>query len=172
MRVHMKEPVELEPMKKIDEIRRFSNKELRLSKESMGALPNSSEYCEPIRKKSYSYVSGILGIAYNPFLNEDIRHFFFDYEQVVLLRFRTSRIATIRSSTNQLTKLRLVLEKSSFSAKIGKPSGVSIGILRRTAENEFDGSVGTNETVMASHPQRRFDITSNRRCAEGTEFRL
>ena len=60
MRVkNMKEPVEPEPMKKIDEMRRFSNKELRLSKESMGALPKSSEYCEPNRKKSNSYVSGI-----------------------------------------------------------------------------------------------------------------
>ena len=41
MRVNMKEPVELEPMEKIDEIRRFSNKELRLFKESMGAMPKS-----------------------------------------------------------------------------------------------------------------------------------
>ena len=78
MRVNMKEPVELEPMRKIDEIRRFSNKELRLTKESMGALPKSSEYCGPIRKKSYSYVSGIIGIVHNPFLNEDIRDCFFD----------------------------------------------------------------------------------------------
>ena len=44
MRVNMKKPVELEPMRKIDEIRRFSNKELRLTKESMGAMPKSSEY--------------------------------------------------------------------------------------------------------------------------------
>ena len=44
MRVNMKEPVKLKPMKKIDEKRRFSNKELRLSKESTGALPKSSEY--------------------------------------------------------------------------------------------------------------------------------
>ena len=35
MRANMKEPVELEPMRKIDEIRRFSNKELRLTKEAM-----------------------------------------------------------------------------------------------------------------------------------------
>ena len=47
----MKEPEELEPMKKIDEIRRFSNKELRLAKESMGALPKSSEYCGPIQEE-------------------------------------------------------------------------------------------------------------------------
>ena len=59
----MKEPEELEPMRKIDEIRRFSNKELRLTKESMGVLPKSSEYFVPIKKKSYSYVSGIIGIA-------------------------------------------------------------------------------------------------------------
>ena len=97
MRVNMKEPVELEPMKKVDEIRRFSKKEMKLTKESMGALPKCSEYCGPIRKKSYSYVSGIIGMAYNPFINEDIRDCFFDYEQAVLLRFWTSRIATIRS---------------------------------------------------------------------------
>ena len=33
MRVNMKEPVELEPMQKVGKIRRFSNKELRLTKE-------------------------------------------------------------------------------------------------------------------------------------------
>ena len=88
IRVNMKEPVELEPMRKIDEIKRFSNKELRLTKEPMGAMPNSSEYCGPIRKKSYSYVSGIIGIAYNPSLNEDIRDCFFDYGQVIGLDIR------------------------------------------------------------------------------------
>ena len=52
MRVNMKEPVELEPMRKLDEKRRFSIKELRLTKEFMRALPKSSEYFGPIRKKS------------------------------------------------------------------------------------------------------------------------
>ena len=104
MRVNMKEPVELEPMKKIDKIRRFSNKDMRLSKDSMRALPKSSEYCGPIRKKSYSYVSGIIGIAYNPFLNENIGDCFFDYEQAVLLRFWKSRIATIRSAATEQTR--------------------------------------------------------------------
>ena len=50
-------------------------------------------------------------MAYNPFINEDIRDCFFDYGQAVLLRFWTSRTATIRSATNQQTKLGLVLEK-------------------------------------------------------------
>ena len=82
IRLNMKEPKELEAMKKIDEIRRFSNKEMRLKKESMGALPKSSEYCGPIRGKSR-----ILGMRYNLFINEDIRDCFLDYEQAVLLRF-------------------------------------------------------------------------------------
>ena len=120
MRVNMKEPEELEPMRKIDEIRRFSNKELRLTKESMGALPKSSEYCGPIRKKSYSYVSGVIGIAYNPFLSRDIRDCFFDYEQAVLLRFWTSRVATIKSATNPQTKLGLVLEEKVTAPSVPK----------------------------------------------------
>ena len=111
MRVNMKEPVELEPMKKIDEIRRFSNKEMSITKESMGGLSKFSENCGPIRKKSYSYLSGNIGVVYNPFINEVIRDCFFDYEQAVLLRFWTSRIATIRSTAYQQTKLGLVLEE-------------------------------------------------------------
>ena len=146
MRVNMKEPVELEPMRKIDQIRRFSNKELRLT------LPKSSEYCGPIRKKCYSYVSGIIGIAYNPFLNEDIRDCFFHYEQAVLLRFWTSRIATIKSAANQQTRLGLVLEEKVATPSVPKSDKrvIWIGILRRTAENELDGGVGTYETIMVS----------------------
>ena len=120
MRVNMKEPEELKPMRKIDEIRRFSNKELRLTKESMGALLKSSEYCGPIKKKSYSYVSGIIGIAYNPFLSEDIRDCFFDYEQAVLLRFWTSKMITIKSATNPQTKLGLVLEEEVTAPSVPK----------------------------------------------------
>ena len=63
LRVNMIEPVELEPLKKIEKIRRFSNEENRLTNESMGTLLKSSEYCGPIRKKSYLYVSGIIGMA-------------------------------------------------------------------------------------------------------------
>ena len=120
MRVNMKEPVELETTKKIDEIRRFSNKELRLTKELMRAMPKSSEYFEPIRKKSYSYVSGIVGMAYNPFIDEDIRDCFFDYEQAVLLIFWLSRITTTRSADNQQAKLGLVLDEKVTAPSVPK----------------------------------------------------
>ena len=53
-------------------------------------------------------------MVYNPFINEDIRDYdcFFDYKQAVLLRFWTSRIATIRRAANQQVKLGLVLEEN------------------------------------------------------------
>ena len=120
MGLNMKEPEELEPMRRIDEIRRFSNKELRLTKECLGALQKSSENSGPIKKKSYSYLSGIIGIAYNPFLSEDIRDCFFDYEQARLLRFWTSRIVTTRSANNPQTKLGLVLEEEVTAASVPK----------------------------------------------------
>ena len=59
-------------------------------------------------------------MAYNPFINEDIRDCFFDYEQAVMLRFWTSRIATIRSVANQQTKLGLVLEENMTAPSVQK----------------------------------------------------
>ena len=61
----MKEPVEMEPLKNADEIQRFLNKELRLTKESMGTLMKFSDYCGPIRKKLYHFVSGFVTLITN-----------------------------------------------------------------------------------------------------------
>ena len=55
MRVNMKEPEELEPMRKKDEIRRFSNKELRLTKESMRALPKTGSKLVAVWRKSVDW---------------------------------------------------------------------------------------------------------------------
>ena len=105
-----------------------SGRMAQLTKESMGALPKSSEYCGPIKKKSYSYVSGIKGIAYNPFLSDDIRDCFFDYEQAVLLRFWTSRIVMSKSAKNPQTKLGLVLEEEVTAPSVPKSDKrVSLG---------------------------------------------
>ena len=44
MKAYMEKPVELQSLKKIDQVRRFSNKELRLTEETMGLLLKSNEY--------------------------------------------------------------------------------------------------------------------------------
>ena len=59
-------------------------------------------------------------MAYNPFLNEDIRDCFFDYKQAVLLSFWTSRVATIRSAANHQAKLGLVLEEKVTAPSVAK----------------------------------------------------
>ena len=114
MRVNMKETEELEPMRNIDEIRRFSNKELRLTKNLWGHCRN------PVNTVERSRRSRIIGIAYNPFLSEDIRDCFFDYEHAVLLRFWTSRIVKIRSANDPQTKLGLVLEEKVTAPSVPK----------------------------------------------------
>ena len=89
-------------------------------KESMETLLKPSEYCEPIRKKSYHYVSGIVGMAYNTFINEFIRDCYFDFEQAVLLRFWSLGISTIRSIASQQIKLGIVLEENVTALSIPK----------------------------------------------------
>ena len=59
-------------------------------------------------------------MAYKPFINEDIRDCFFDYERAVLLRFWTSRTATTRSAANQQTKLGLVLKEKVTAPSVPK----------------------------------------------------
>ena len=53
-------------------------------------------------------------------LNENIRDCFLDYEQSVLLRFWTSRIATIRNAANQQIKLGLVFEEKGTALSVPK----------------------------------------------------
>ena len=79
-------------------------------------------------------MSGVIGIAYNPYLGEDIRDYFFDYEQAVLLRFWTSRIATIRSAANQQTNL--VLEE-----KVTAPSAPK-------SENRVEIGLGFSDELL------------------------
>ena len=52
-----------------------------------------------------------VGMAYNSFINEDIRDSYFDYERAVLLRFCLSKILKIRVIANAQVKLGLVLEE-------------------------------------------------------------
>ena len=130
----------------------------------MGALPKSSEYCGPIRKKSYSYVSRIIGMAYNPFLNDDIRECFFDYEQAVLLRVWTSRIATIRIAANQHSKLGLVLEE-----KVTAPSV-------RKSDNRVEFRLGFSDELLRTSLMVVWELMKPLWCpspsADRTELRL
>ena len=80
---------------RLEEVRRYSNKDYA----TLGKL------------KSFQYVSGIPGMAYNPFRNEEAREAYFDYEQVVVLDFWVERVKEIGMLMMEKPKLGIVLEE-------------------------------------------------------------
>ena len=78
------------------------------------------KYSWPISRKLYHYVSGIVQMAYNPFIPKDIPDCSFDYERALLLRYWKSGISTIRSNSSQQVNLGPVREERVTSPFIGK----------------------------------------------------
>ena len=77
-----KELNDMESYRRLEEVRRYSNKELKVSRELIEAVRGNKDYTTLGKLKSFQYVSGIPGLAYNPFVNEEAREAYFDYEQV------------------------------------------------------------------------------------------
>ena len=63
----------LENHGKLDEIRRFHNKKFEKGHNLLRNLALAEGYARPNKKGEYQYVSGVMGIAYNPFLNQKPR---------------------------------------------------------------------------------------------------
>ena len=61
--------------------------------------------------QSFQYVSGIPGMAYNPFVNEEAREAYFDYEQVIVLDFWVERVKETGMLMVEQPKLGIVLEE-------------------------------------------------------------
>ena len=61
----------LESHRKLDEIRRFYNKKFEKGHDVYRNLASSGVYSKPNKKGEYQYVSGVMGIAYNPFLDPE-----------------------------------------------------------------------------------------------------
>ena len=62
-----------ESYRRLEEVRRYSNKELKVGRESMEAVRDPKDYATLRKLKSFQYVCGIPGIAYNPFVDEKAR---------------------------------------------------------------------------------------------------
>ena len=59
-------------------IRNHGNKELKVSRELIEAVKGQKDFATLGKLKSFQYVSGIPGMAYNPFVNEEAREAYFD----------------------------------------------------------------------------------------------
>ena len=96
----------LESHRKLDEIRRFYNKQFEEKHDVHRNLASSGEYIKG------EYQSGVMGMAYNPFLDLDAGGAHRNYEVAELLKFWTEKIMEIDTVERERPSLGLILEKT------------------------------------------------------------
>ena len=109
--VPSKESSDMESYRKLEEVRRYSNKELKMSRELIETVRGQKDFATLGKLKSFQYVSGIPGMANNPFVNEEAREAYFDYEQVIVLNFWVERIEETGMLLVEQPKLGVILEE-------------------------------------------------------------
>ena len=77
----------LENHGKLDEIRRFYNKKFEEGHDSHRNLASAEDYSRPNKRGEYQYVSGVMGIEYNPFLDSEAGSAHRNHEVKELLKF-------------------------------------------------------------------------------------
>ena len=104
----------LESHRKLDEIRRFYNKKFEEGHDVHRNLASSEEYLKPNKKGEHQYVSGVMGMAYNPFVDSEAVGAHMNYEVAELLKFWTEKILEIDTveSERERPSLGLILEKT------------------------------------------------------------
>ena len=102
----------LENHRKLDEVRRFYNKKFEEEHDVHRNLASSEQYSRLNEKGEYQYVSGVMGIAYNPFLDSETGGAHRNHEVAELLKFWTERIVEIDAVEKEGPSLGLILEKT------------------------------------------------------------
>ena len=69
----------------------------------------AEDNARPNKKGEYQYVSGVMGIAYNPFLNSEAASAYRNHEVTELLRFWTEKIIVIDSMEREKPSLGLLV---------------------------------------------------------------
>ena len=100
----------LENHGKIDELRRFYYKKFEEGHDLHRNLALAEDFSRPNKKGEYQYVSGVMGIAYNPFLNSEAGSAHRNHEVTELLKFWTESIIVINSMEREKPSLGLLLE--------------------------------------------------------------
>ena len=94
-----------------------------MSRELIEAVRGQKEYATLGKLKSFLYVSGIPGMAYNPFVNEEAREAYFDYEQVIVLDFWVERVKETGMLMVKQPKLGIILEERVVEPSIPELEG-------------------------------------------------
>ena len=95
---------------KLDEIRRFHNNKFEEGHDVHRNLALAEGYARSNKKGEYHYVSGVMGIAYNTFLNSEAASAYRNHEMAELLKLWTEKIIVIDSMEREKPSLGLLLE--------------------------------------------------------------
>ena len=76
----------LESHEKLDETQRFYNRKFEEGHDVHRNLARAEVYAKPTKRGENQNVSGVMGIAYNPFLDSDAGNAFVNFEVAELLR--------------------------------------------------------------------------------------
>ena len=87
----------LENHGKLDEIRSFYNKKFEEGHDVHRNLASAEDYSNSNKRGEYQYVSGIMGIAYNPFLDSEAGSAHRNHKVTELLKFWTEKLIEIDS---------------------------------------------------------------------------
>ena len=123
-----KEENDLESYRRLEDVRRYSNNELEVSRESIGAVKVQKDYATLGKLKSLQQVSGLPGIAYNPSVDEESREAYFYYEQVMVFDFWVERVKETGMLTMEQPKLGIISEERVVEPSVAELKGqVSFG---------------------------------------------
>ena len=138
-----RESNDMESYRKLEEVRRYSNKELKVNRGLIEAVRGQKDFATLRKLKSFQYVSGIPGMAYNPFVNEEARKAYFDYEQVIVLNFWVERIKETGMLMVEQPKLGIILEEKVVEPSVPELKGqVSFDL------GSWDGPLKTSLVTM------------------------
>ena len=116
-------------------------------------LALAENYARPNKKGEYPYVSGVMGIAYNPFLNSEAGSAHRNHEVTELLKFWTEKIILIDSMEGETESRPCYLRAT--PKVIGVPRSSKRVELRMGNENgmmtyEFRNGLEIVETLLVS----------------------
>ena len=122
----------LENHRKLDAVRRFYNKKFE-EHDVHRNLASPEQYSRLSEKGEYQYVSGVMGIAYNPFLDSETGGAHKNHEVAELLKFWTEKIVEIDAVEKERPSLGLILEKTPEEVSIPRSN-------KRVEVNMGDGN--------------------------------
>ena len=152
----------LENHGKLDEIRRLHNKKFEEGHDRHLNLALAEDYSRPNKKGEYQYVSGVMGISYNPFLNAEAGSAHRNHEVTELLKFWTEKIIVIDSMEREKPSLGLLLEATPKVISVprsgkGVESEIENGEWKWHDDFEFGNGLENAETLLVSTSPCKLD---------------